>query len=285
MVQIVHPRSATRYPLKGTTPAAWQSQFRGVSCTDMARRTPQRTPIQAPSRGFTLVEVLVAITILSMLALLSWRALDGMTRTQTITQQRADELLRLQAALGQWSADLDAVVETGEVTALDFNGRVLRMTRRDSTEIGLHSPGLRVVAWARHDGRDVTDGSPAATSARWMRWQSPPITRRDQLARAWERAADWGQGSTRGTGNSPDGGSDGEIALLPIDQWQLFYHRGETWGNPLSSVGRESTGGVVTGQTQLPNGVRLILTLSAGQGVTGELVRDWVRPALQGSLP
>jgi len=274
--EMAHPRRASR---------TGSRQRPLLPATDMARQTPLRTRTPAASRGFTLVEVLVAITIMSMLALLSWRALDGMTRTQTLTQQRADELLRLQAALGQWSADLDAVVETGEVTALDFNGRVLRMTRRDSTEIGLHSPGLRVVAWARHDGRDVTDGSPATTSARWMRWQSPPITRRDQLARAWQRAADWGQGSTRGTGNSPDGGSDAEIALLPIDQWQLFYHRGETWGNPLSSVGRESTGGVVTEQSQLPNGVRLVLTLSAGQSLTGELVRDWVRPALQGSLP
>jgi general secretion pathway protein J len=43
-------------------------------------------------RGFTLVELLVAIVVMSMLALLSWRSLDGMTRTQTITQQRADDL-------------------------------------------------------------------------------------------------------------------------------------------------------------------------------------------------
>lgn len=249
----------------------------------MARRKRLRTP--APSRGFTLVEVLVAIVIMSMLALLSWRALDGMTRTQTLTQQRADELLRLQAALGQWSADLDAVVDTGEVTALDFDGRVLRMTRRDSAEVGLQSPGLRVVAWARHTDRGVIDAAATTTGARWMRWQSPPLTQRDQLARAWQRAADWGRGSTRGTADSPDGGSDAEIALLPIDQWQLFYHRGETWANPQSSVGRESTGGVVTEQNLLPNGVRLVLTLSAGQGLTGELVRDWVRPALQAGRP
>ncbi len=43
------------------------------------------------TRGFTLVELLVAIVVMSMLALLSWRSLDGMTRTQNITQQRADD--------------------------------------------------------------------------------------------------------------------------------------------------------------------------------------------------
>lgn len=280
-----HPRRASRYPLEGIRPAAWQSPFRAVPGPGTPRRPHPASQKAAASRGFTLVEVLVAITIMSMLALLSWRALDGMTRTQTFTQQRADELLRLQASLGQWNADLDAVLDTGEVTPLDFDGQVLRLTRRDSAEVGLHSPGIRVVAWARHTGRPLTDGSTAATDARWMRWQSPPLTRRDQLARAWQRAADWGRGSTRGTADSPDGGSDSEIALLPIDQWQLFYHRGETWANPQSSVGRESTGGVVTEQNQLPNGVRLVLSLSTGQGLTGELVRDWVRPALQAGLP
>lgn len=280
-----HPRRASRYPLEGIRPAAWQSPFRGIRGPGTPRRPHTTSHKTAASRGFTLVEVLVAITIMSMLALLSWRALDGMTRTQTFTQQRADELLRLQASLGQWNADLDAVLDTGEVTPLDFDGQVLRLTRRDSAEVGLHSPGIRVVAWARHTGRPLTDGSTAATDARWMRWQSPPLTRRDQLARAWQRAADWGRGSTRGTADSPDGGSDSEIALLPIDQWQLFYHRGETWANPQSSVGRESTGGVVTEQNQLPNGVRLVLSLSTGQGLTGELVRDWVRPALQAGLP
>ena len=78
---------------------------------------------------------------------------------------------------------------------------------------------------------------------------------------------------------------DSAIALAGFDQWQLFYHRGETWGNPLSSVGTESTGGVATTADSLPNGVRLILTLSAGQGLSGDLVRDWVRPTLQAGRP
>lgn len=249
-----------------------------------------RSP-KATSRGFTLIELLVAITIMSMLALLSWRSLDGMTRTHTLTQQRADELLRLQAALGQWGADLDAVVETGEVTALEFNGQVLRMTRRDSTEVGLQSPGVRVVAWARHTGvpragpETPNPTAPAsAGTGQWMRWQSPPLVRRDELARAWQRAADWGGRAQLATTDSPGGGNDSAIALFGIDQWQLFYHRGETWVNPQSSVGTEAPSGAAADAppaTELPNGVRLVLTLSSGQSLSGELVRDWVRPTLQ----
>src|SRR5690606_33332417 len=118
------------------------------------------------ARGFTLIELLVALAVMAMLALLSWRSLDNLNRAQAVTQERSDQVLRLQAALGQWSADLDALAETGELDALSYDGRVLRMIRRDSTEGGLQSPGLRVVAWTRRQpemGR--TDG------AQWMRWQ------------------------------------------------------------------------------------------------------------------
>ncbi|MDP2017735.1 type II secretion system protein J [Hydrogenophaga sp.] len=223
------------------------------------------------AHGFTLIELLVAIAVMAMLALLSWRSIDGMTRTQTFTQERSDGLLRLQSAVGQWVADLDAVLDTGEVTPVDFNGQTLRITRRDSTETGLDSRGVRVVAWAMQ---------PTAAGRQWSRWQSGPLLQRDELARAWQRAADWGRGAGSSTPNAPAtavaAGADSSLALIAIDQWQVFYHRGETWGNPLSSVGTE-----VVGVSSMPNGVRLQLTLTSGRPLTGELLRDWVRPTLE----
>jgi general secretion pathway protein J len=303
---IVAPRSASHATPKKKMPAIPQSRLcvrerAGVRGIHTAPGQINRRRV-APSRGFTLIELLVAISIMSMLALLSWRSLDGMTRTQAQTQQRADELLRLQAALGQWAADLDAVVETGEVTAIAFNGQVLRLTRRDSSEAGLQSPGVRVVAWARHTAAQrpsqatATQSSPnntGADSGQWVRWQSPPLVRRDELAHAWQRAAEWGSGNTNTNTNT----NDSAIALVAIDQWQLYLHRGETWVNPLSSVGTVATdtttttttpGGQTAGSppaTELPNGVRLVLTLAAGQRVSGQLVRDWVLPHLQAGQP
>lgn len=222
------------------------------------------------SQGFTLVELLVAIAVMSMLALLSWRAIDGMTRTQTLTQERSDGLLRLQSALGQWIADLDAVLDTGEVTPVDFNGQTLRITRRDSAETGLDSPGVRVVAWALR---------PTAAGGQWSRWQSGPLRQRDELARAWQRAADWGRGAS-GTALA---GADSSLAVIGVGRWQLFFHRGETWGNPLSSVGTEAAGGSTPASNSMPNGVRLQLTLTGTQGLSGDLLRDWARPTLEAS--
>lgn len=221
-------------------------------------------------RGFTLIELLVAIAVMSMLAVLSWRSLDGMNRAQTYTQQRADQLMRLQAALGQWNADLDAIIDTQEVDPLEFDGRLLRLTRRDSSETGLDSPGIRVVAWTRMEG---------SAAGQWMRWQSGPISHRDDLARAWQRAASWSQRDTPNAAQTGNG--DSAVPVIGVDTWQIFYHRGETWGNPLSSVGNESVGGQVTAQTPVPNGVRLVLALSPNQGMTGTLTRDWVRPTLE----
>ena len=218
--------------------------------------------------GFTLIELLVAIAVMSMLALLSWRAIDGMTRTQTLTQERSDGLLRLQSALGQWTADLDAVLDTSEVAPVDFNGQTLRMTRRDSAETGLDSPGVRVVAWALR---------PAAEGGQWSRWQSGTLRQRDELARAWQRAADWG----RGASSAVAVGADSSLAVIGVAQWQVFYHRGETWGNPLSSVGTEAASSGTPATNSMPNGVRLQLTLTGEQVLSGELLRDWVRPTLE----
>lgn len=223
------------------------------------------------AKGFTLIELLVALSVMALLALLSWRSLDSMNRAQSFTQTRSDQVLRLQAALGQWRADLDALVETGEVDSLSFDGRVLRLTRRDATEGGQQSPGLRVVAWARLNGPLGDTELP-----QWQRWQSPPLRQRDELARAWTRAQQWGLGEKQGEGADP---RDTSLALLPIDTWALSYHRGATWGNPLSSVGNDTE----TRQDRsgnAPNGVRLTLSLSPGQSLSGPISLDWVQPTL-----
>ncbi len=218
------------------------------------------------NRGFTLIELLVAIGIMALMAGLSWRGLDGMARTQAQLQQRADQVLTLQAGLSQWAADLDAMVQLPNTQALDWDGRALRITRRSTASSG---DGLLVVAWARRN----MDGS-----GQWLRWQSAPLLSRGALQVAWVQAAQWAQ-------NPGDEDKKYEVRIVPLEQWKVFYFRADAWSNPLSSNGAPapSIGDKPVGpDLAIPDGVRLVLTLPAEGAIGGTLTRDWVRITLGG---
>lgn len=230
------------------------------------------------SRGFTLVELMVALFAMALLAVMSWRGLDGMTRAQAQTQARSDEMLTLQVGLAQWSADLDALLQLPQATALDWNGRVLRMTRRGSSAA---TDGMLVVAWTRR----VVDGS-----GTWLRWQSPQLTTRGELDQAWQQADIWSQ-------NPGEDQKAREVAIVPLQEWQIFFFRGDAWTNPLSSdamaaasasaaaaaaTARGAASAAGASVAIIPDGVRLVLNLPPGQAISGTLTRDWVRPTLGG---
>lgn len=189
-----------------------------------------------------------------------------MARAQTLTSQRTDEVLALQAGLAQWKVDLDALTQTPNVNSLDWDGRVLRLTRRTA----LAGDGLLVVGWTRRVG---TQGS------QWLRWQSPVLRTATGWSDAWGQAAVWAQ-------NPGDEAKKREVMILPLSEWQIFFFRGNAWTNPQSSshAGTEvdaATALAVNG-SPVPDGVRLVLTLPPSQAISGKLVLDWVRPTLGG---
>lgn len=214
--------------------------------------------------GFTLIELLVAISLMALMAALSWRGLDGMTRAQARMRQHADETLALQAGLAQWGSDLDALATQPNTPSLDWDGRALRILRRGSAATG---EGLRVVAWSRRNVEGV---------GQWLRWQSPPLANRSDLQRAWQQAALWAQ-------NPGDEERKREMGIVPIEQWQIFYYRRDAWSNPLSSEGAGAvTEGKAAVEQAIPDGVRLVLSLAPGQALSGTLTRDWLRPTVGG---
>ncbi|HEY8356185.1 MAG TPA: prepilin-type N-terminal cleavage/methylation domain-containing protein [Ramlibacter sp.] len=222
------------------------------------------------ARGFTLVELLVALFALALLAALSWRGLDGMMRTRSFTEARADEILTLQTGLAQWDADLAALVQLPMVTALDWNGRVLRMTRRSTDNPGA---GVHVVGWTRREGQ-------------WRRWQSPAAGSRGELDGFWQAADNWSQ-------NPGDALRAQEVAIVPLEGWQVFYFRDNAWSNPFSAAVATPAAAAASAPTPpttagraagvLPDGVRLVLQLPAGRAISGQVTRDFVRPTVGGS--
>jgi general secretion pathway protein J len=224
-------------------------------------------------RGFTLIELLVSLFALALLASLSWRGLDGMMRARQQTEARADEVLTLQAGLAQWAADLDAIVEYAPLSALDWNGRVLRLTRRSSPD---PAEGVRVVGWTRREGR-------------WLRWQSMPVATRGDLDAAWQQADFWSQNATEALRRQ-------EVDVGPLEDWQIFFFRNDSWTNPMSSdaAAAQAAPGMAaasappptspggTAASKLPEGVRLVLQLPPGRSIQGRLQRDWARPTVGG---
>ena len=160
------------------------------------------------TRGFTLVEVLVALFIMAVLAGLAWRGVDALVRARDGSQAVIETTLRLNTVLTQWEQDLAAVHDSASVPALSFDGRTLRLTR---TADG----GVRLVAWALHEGT-------------LQRWVSPATTRVTALQESWLSS------------QQLQGGEPGQLKVLAgVDSYQVFFYRGNAWTNA------QSTGDVI----------------------------------------
>jgi general secretion pathway protein J len=157
-------------------------------------------------RGFTLVEVLVAIFIMAILAAMAWRGIDALIRTRDGALSSSNATLALSSAIQQWQQDLDQIQESTGVPALRFDGAALRLTRR-STD------GLLLVVWTVQNGT-------------LYRWASPPVTRIQDLQEWWLRTQQW------------SGLRNGALAILDnVQDWQVYYYHGgdNTWSNAQST--------------------------------------------------
>ena len=237
------------------------------------------------SRGFTLIEVLVALVAMALMAGLGWRGLDGLLRAREASQQRVDHMAVMHTALAQWQSDLDTALSVpGEpgLPGLSWDGRVLRVLRRASVpDDNGADAGLWVVSWTVRplspEEAQAIGLSPQDPPTAWVRTQAPASTNRQHLQAHWAAAAPGGRDTRLVSGSAPAPalGPTATAVLFPAQQWQLFYFRGDAWSNPLSS-----SGAVGAGQdASLPDGVRLLLTLPEGTSPGGTITLDWVRPA------
>ena len=210
-----------------------------------------------PPRGFTLVEVLVALFIMAVLAMMAWRGIDALVRSRDGAQGNAQQILLLSTTVNQWEQDLAQLQRTPGVPALKFDGAALRLTRRAKD-------GMVLVVW-------MMQGDTL------YRWASPATSRVAELQEWWMRSQQW------------SGIRDGALPMLSqLSEWQVYYYRqgDNTWSNAQSSAGRSNAappagapstpGDTGDGSTppdttsdeedadQLPQGVRLVLRLPAG---------------------
>lgn len=65
------------------------------------------------ARGFTLVELLVAISILAMVAVLGWRGLDGIVRARVALTEQMETTRGMQLAFAQMQSDCEHMADAG----------------------------------------------------------------------------------------------------------------------------------------------------------------------------
>src|SRR5690606_39313990 len=77
-------------------------------CAGPDRRAGLQPAMRRPHRrqGFTLIEVLVALTLLALLSLISWRGLDAMQQGGERLDARAQDILSIVNALSQLERDM-----------------------------------------------------------------------------------------------------------------------------------------------------------------------------------
>ncbi len=223
------------------------------------------------SSGFTLVEVMVALVIMSMMALLAWRGLDALLNSRDRAQEHLDQSIRLQAVLEQWELDLRALQDVNVVPALAFDGATLRVTRQQPA-------GMQVVAWSVRNGA-------------LYRWEGPVVQTVAALEESFQRS---GQLQAQDSAQLR--------ALAGVSGWQMYYYRGNSWSNALSSgAGGVSTGSISAATAAaaaaaaapqasgvnltpnpnptamtLPTGVRMLLQLDDSSGLAGPVTREIV---------
>ena len=210
------------------------------------------------SAGFTLVELLVALMVMAILAALGWQGVDAIVRTRDASERRLEQTLRLATVLAQWERDFAALEDSDAVPALSFDGATLRLTRRAEG-------GLQVIAWSLRGGAGG-DGAGRGLA----RWAGPAVTARTELRESWLRS------------QQLQGGERGEIAALAgVDQWQIYFYRGNAWTNAQSSGDLAPAAGAAASAAAgsravevLPTGVRVVLGFTGTAGPAGRLTRD-----------
>lgn len=182
------------------------------------------------ARGFTLIEVLVAIALMALLSTTAYQGISAMLDARARIESAAQSTQSMHRALSQWNNDWEAASQLRMQAGVFYSGAAIRMIRFDPQGIG------QIVAW-RYTPEGLERALfPRVPSVEELHLQFMTITE------------EW---ATRGTA-SPG------ITLTrwpEIAGFQMYYFVGNAWANPYSTFSE---------QQGWPSAVRLELKTNHG---------------------
>lgn len=192
------------------------------------------------ARGFTLIEVVVALVVMAVMSVMAWRAVSTLTTSREHNEIAMDRAERLQTLIRQWELDVREVQSSDVFPALSFDGSTLRLTRRRDS-------GMQLVAWQLREGR-------------LARWESPTLTTADAMRDAWFRSQQLNVNDLR------------ELPGLDrVAGLQMYFFQSGAWANAQSSLDKDPN---AQAPDSIPEGVRLRVQFGEDSGYRGELVRE-----------
>ncbi|HWW06457.1 PulJ/GspJ family protein [Collimonas sp.] len=165
--------------------------------------------------GFTLVEMIIAITILAMVAILGWRGLDGIVRSRVALTNEMEQTRGMQLTFAQLQSDCAQIAPVSLMSArptlLAAPGRLLmvRLVFADQ-----QPTRIQIVDYRLRDGR-------------LTRQESAPTRDLNQLDSMWQSALN------DGGDNAANNQAVNQAVLLQSDiasmQMQLWGSDGQGW--------------------------------------------------------
>jgi len=215
-----------------------------------------RIPSGGPrAAGFTLVELLVAIAILAMVAVLGWRGLDGIVRARVALTADMETTRGMQLAFAQMENDCEHAAGTDIMAgrpALLWDTDRLTLVRKVFVE---NEPSrLQVVSYR-------------VVAGQLIRRESPGTRDLIQIEQLWQAIA-----SDAAAENSPSVVLQVGVVGMQVQGWQ-----NNVWRNEPTAVGGapvDLTGTVPSAKSALePTGVQVALSV---QGLAQPMVKAFL---------
>ena len=194
--------------------------------------------------GFTLVELLVAISILAILAVLGWRGLDGIVRARIALTENMEVTRGMQLAFAQMQSDCEHLAEReiiGRRLNLQWDDNRLTLVRKVYNE---NEPSQLAVVSYR-----VVNGALVRRASRETRDLA-------QLEALWQAAA-----SDAPSESAPPVTLQTGVAAMQVQSWQ-----NNAWQ-------KEAVAPAEGAQAEEPTGIQVGLT---SLGVNGQMVKSFL---------